>query len=104
MTRTTAFYTPEMVRRVVRHMKCLGNPENLKCWFGDEGHEHDMYHTSRGSQPVSHTHDTEHDHEHDDMDTRHPQELKHAAKCECRMIKNWNRELTCFNCMKTNMV
>ena len=59
-----------------------------------------MYHTSRGSQPVSHTHDTEHDHEHDDMDTRHPQELKHAAKCECRMIKNWNRELTCFNCMK----
>ena len=97
MTRTTAFYTPEMVRRVVRHMKCLGNPENLKCWFGDEGH---VYHTSRGSQPVSHTHDTEHDHEHDDMDTRHPQEPKHAAKCECRMIKNWNRELTCFNCMK----
>ena len=87
MTRTSAFYTPEMVRKVVRHMRCLGNPENLKCWFGDEhGHEHDMHETKQ-------THET-----HDMQETKQTYETH--DRCECRMIKNWNRELTCFSCMK----
>lgn len=75
LTRNSAFYTPEMARKIVHHMRFVEDLETIS----------HAVHIDKG-------------HEHEDTMNQVCSQLP-FEKCWCKKIHNWNQEITCARCM-----